>query len=1136
MATNFPTTIDSYSTKVNDPGGTEILAEHINDPQDAIVALQTKVGVNSSAVTTSLDYLLKNSSSVDPGHKHSNTSLNSLAHSKLSYTGLTANHALIASSSTAAAFRAIQEADIADGSILARLASPEVVTGSWSLTNVQGLDIKLVATPVIRIDIGGSNGRMLLADAVEILFNNSSSVASGFPDIGLIRGNTGELKITDGDTGFGDLQLADLILYNVAGSGYSRHKYTGSGSYTYTWPSAGPTANYYLKTDGSGNLTWDAGTGGGTSDHSSLLNLDVDDHEQYVLRQPDRNTVINDSGADYDFRIEGDTNAYLFSIDAGYNSIGMGAEPSSIYRLFISTMDATTQACLFLQQAATVGGHAIYATSAATDCIFAVGAASGRAGRFSRNSSLSTAEPVFLATELGSSGGPVLHLQQATSGGTLLNFLSGTTSLAKFTTSLFEINPEQLATVDFKIWADTAADPLFFVDASENRLQIYTTNTYGVVNIENDAIINKNAALHVQSSVGTHAGYFYATDTCRGLFAFSSSREAIACSTGDGQAIVAVKTSSAGLSPVAVFYNSSTSDAAPLMALVNNGTAETLLLTNTAGVQFAVNATNEFVIVERSASPSGNPDPGYQYFYALSDGLYCKLSGGTVIGPFGTGGGGSVPGSATTNDTLRWSGSSWVATSTLALTSTTASISVAAGGNPALTVADTGGTEALRVKGGSVNFDFSGTYGGPSGGKLTIDTADNAVAIAFKEDNVLRANLICDTSTVALEWITNAATTPVNPNSAVRLYRGSTGWINAQFETATEYWLTPRNVGTFTANSIVKQYGTGPQITADSRMTHDYSGYVTITPSTNTGSGTAIARSLDVVQNIELSSTWAYQLYGGRFQVQATSDCSAGISQSVFGLLSYVFLQDSVGTWGSIAASSSQITNNNEGDVGWLQGGIFSVDHSPSGSGGAAIGIKAISFGTNVDAAGSVDYGAWGLFENYAPMTSVTPANLLRSTLVLSPESDTTILTGTLTPTSLLHLYRDTSGQNAWMQIENDNDGDSFIHFLLSGTKSWSVGIDNSDGDKFVVSESSTVGTNNRLILDGESARISSRLGIGINPDSTVACQVNGCIAIPAMTAPSTDIIGFNKIYVDVADGDLKIRFSNGTVKTIETN
>jgi hypothetical protein len=46
------------------PGvGTPIAAKHLND-------LEAKVGINGSAVTTSLDYLLRSASSIEPGHKH----------------------------------------------------------------------------------------------------------------------------------------------------------------------------------------------------------------------------------------------------------------------------------------------------------------------------------------------------------------------------------------------------------------------------------------------------------------------------------------------------------------------------------------------------------------------------------------------------------------------------------------------------------------------------------------------------------------------------------------------------------------------------------------------------------------------------------------------------------------------------------------------------------------------------------------------------------------------------------------------------------------------------------------------------------------------------------------------------------
>ena len=45
-------------------GVTEVVAAHLNN-------LEAKVGIDNSAVATSLDYLLKNAGSIDPGHKHS---------------------------------------------------------------------------------------------------------------------------------------------------------------------------------------------------------------------------------------------------------------------------------------------------------------------------------------------------------------------------------------------------------------------------------------------------------------------------------------------------------------------------------------------------------------------------------------------------------------------------------------------------------------------------------------------------------------------------------------------------------------------------------------------------------------------------------------------------------------------------------------------------------------------------------------------------------------------------------------------------------------------------------------------------------------------------------------------------------
>lgn len=71
MATDFPTSLDSLTN----PTSTDTMSsvphsdQHAN-ANDAIEALQTKVGIDSSADTGSIDYKLTNTSSSNPGHKH----------------------------------------------------------------------------------------------------------------------------------------------------------------------------------------------------------------------------------------------------------------------------------------------------------------------------------------------------------------------------------------------------------------------------------------------------------------------------------------------------------------------------------------------------------------------------------------------------------------------------------------------------------------------------------------------------------------------------------------------------------------------------------------------------------------------------------------------------------------------------------------------------------------------------------------------------------------------------------------------------------------------------------------------------------------------------------------------------------
>jgi len=72
MGTNFPISFDSYLTLTDNTD--DVLASHMNDRGDAIEALETKVGIDSSVVNTSFDYFLKHASGAYRTHTHNGTS------------------------------------------------------------------------------------------------------------------------------------------------------------------------------------------------------------------------------------------------------------------------------------------------------------------------------------------------------------------------------------------------------------------------------------------------------------------------------------------------------------------------------------------------------------------------------------------------------------------------------------------------------------------------------------------------------------------------------------------------------------------------------------------------------------------------------------------------------------------------------------------------------------------------------------------------------------------------------------------------------------------------------------------------------------------------------------------------------
>ena len=75
MSTSFPTAIDSFLNPIGSDAlanATPGLQHHVqhDNINDAVSAVQAKIGIDGSAIATALDYLIKNPLSIDPGHMH----------------------------------------------------------------------------------------------------------------------------------------------------------------------------------------------------------------------------------------------------------------------------------------------------------------------------------------------------------------------------------------------------------------------------------------------------------------------------------------------------------------------------------------------------------------------------------------------------------------------------------------------------------------------------------------------------------------------------------------------------------------------------------------------------------------------------------------------------------------------------------------------------------------------------------------------------------------------------------------------------------------------------------------------------------------------------------------------------------
>ena len=106
---------------------------------------------------------------------------------------------------------------------------------------------------------------------------------------------------------------------------------------------------------------------------------------------------------------------------------------------------------------------------------------------------------------------------------------------------------------------------------------------------------------------------------------------------------------------------------------------------------------------------------------------------------------------------------------------------------------------------------------------------------------------------------------------------------------------------------------------------------------------------------------------------------------------------------------------------------------------------------------------------------------------------------------------------NATVQIEGEGGADPYINFLTNNTQHWSMGVDDSDSDKFKLSEHSALGTNDYLTVD-----VTGKVGIGTSSPSAklqVGSETGRTFTIDQSSANKTQLINDRQIILQSNGG-----------------
>jgi len=130
-----------------------------------------------------------------------------------------------------------------------------------------------------------------------------------------------------------------------------------------------------------------------------------------------------------------------------------------------------------------------------------------------------------------------------------------------------------------------------------------------------------------------------------------------------------------------------------------------------------------------------------------------------------------------------------------------------------------------------------------------------------------------------------------------------------------------------------------------------------------------------------------------------------------------------------------------------------------------------LSLGGTLDVAGAATFNDAGADVNLRVETSGN------ENMLFVDGGNNRVGIGTDAPAVLVHAYLNDTSVLGSIVVDQDGTGDASTRYVLTDVISWSTGIDNSDSNKFKISQSSNLNDSNRLIIDTSG-------NVGINASS----------------------------------------------------